>query len=256
MFYPKYLGFDSGIIHTIFLVESARRASIFTPLQLPLPFVLIGRITGLGIVNPIYLFVNYVFSPVEAFKATDMRLTSTKYTKGILPMMVLWHYLPVLLMYSWPTFLGQASWHLFWKINPLLISVSLLLISRCFADTTMQDRVHNPLCDLPTIYSTLGLTTALSAAARVRNFAQGSILPSNMWALATASRHDDICIFTDAVINEALLSLSVFMWLGYLLWDLKHSGMIQAGYLKIILFGCCHSQSWSGSCGGLCMDMA
>jgi hypothetical protein len=189
----------------------------------------------LGIVNPIYLFVNYVFSPVEAFKATDMRLTSTKYTKGILPMMVLWHYLPVLLMYSWPTFLGQASWHLFWKINPLLISVSLLLISRCFADTTMQDRVHNPLCDLPTIYSTLGLTTALSAAARVRNFAQGSILPSNMWALATASRHDDICIFTDAVINEALLSLSVFMWLGYLLWDLKHSGMIQAGYLKIIL---------------------
>ncbi|GFF54621.1 hypothetical protein IFM58399_09869 [Aspergillus lentulus] len=34
MSYPKYLIFDSGIIHTIFLVESARRASIFTLLQL------------------------------------------------------------------------------------------------------------------------------------------------------------------------------------------------------------------------------
>jgi hypothetical protein len=192
----------------------------------------------LGIVNPIYLFVNYIFSPVEAFKATDMRLTSTKYTKGIFPVMVLWHYLPVLLMYSWPTFLGQDFWHLFWKINPLLISVSLLLISQCFGDTTMQDRVQNPLCELPTIYFTLGLTTALSAAARVRNFGEESIFPSNMLALATASRQDDICIFTGSVINEALLSLSIFMWLGYSFWDLKHSGMIQAGCLKIILCLC------------------
>lgn len=59
-----------------------------------------------------------------------------------------------------------------------------------------------------------------------------------MLALATASREDDICIFTDSVINEALVSLSVFTWLGYLLWDLKYSGMIQAGYLKIILCLC------------------
>jgi hypothetical protein len=39
--------------------------------------------------------------------------------------------------------------------------------------------------------------------------------------------------------DELFLFGNTFIWLGYLFWDMKHAGMLQASWFRIVLYATC-----------------
>ncbi|KAL1863951.1 hypothetical protein VTK73DRAFT_6308 [Phialemonium thermophilum] len=75
---------DSGLVYTIMLVESSRRANRPTPMYLPNIFASLAT-HGIGVFFPIYYLVHYTWSPVSVFAAADMRLVDRCFTLALLP---------------------------------------------------------------------------------------------------------------------------------------------------------------------------
>jgi hypothetical protein len=50
---------------------------------------------GVGVVMAVYCFIHYIQSPVENFRARDLRLTDMSYTVSVLPAMIVAHYIPL-----------------------------------------------------------------------------------------------------------------------------------------------------------------
>jgi hypothetical protein len=161
------------------------------------------------------------------------------YTLGILPAMILAYYIPCYAMMFWPTLLGRQSWLFVWQMFPIWIAITVFVLSYAFPDTVMHDRINAPKCDLPAIRITVGALIGLSACAWI-------------WALFTApcsivavffprtlpATTSDLTAFTREFLklDETFMFAATFIWLGYLFWDMKHAGMLQASWLKIVVY--------------------
>ncbi|KAJ4287846.1 hypothetical protein N0V88_007556 [Collariella sp. IMI 366227] len=71
---------DCTILLTIWILESARRANMLTPLQWPALFAIFGQLFGLGIIVPCYCLLHYTLSPISKFASLDSRLTDIRIT--------------------------------------------------------------------------------------------------------------------------------------------------------------------------------
>ncbi|KAF4416113.1 FAD/NAD(P)-binding domain-containing protein [Fusarium austroafricanum] len=230
---------DYGIIIAIWAIESNRRSNALTLAQLPSLFTLLGQVRGIGVLSPLYYILHYVSSPIENFKATDMRLTRMNYTVCILPAMILGYYIPVYAMVFWPTLLGRQSWLFVWQMFPIWIAITTLILSNFFSDTMMHDRINAPKRDLPVIRFTIGSLIGLSACVWI-------------WTWSTAL-HGGTAIFLPSIspgatsdltafireflkIDEIFLFTATFIWMGCLFWDMKHAGMLRASWFKIVIY--------------------
>ncbi|KAK3349693.1 FAD binding domain protein [Lasiosphaeria hispida] len=255
-FSPAVYGFDSvsphaflfladfGVVLAIWLIESARRANAFTPAQLPFFFALASQFIGVGVISPLYYLLHYIASPIENFKASDMRLTRISYTKSILPAVLLVHYLPIYSAFYCASFPARIAWISLWQLFPVWLSLlASPLLSRLFADTTPHDRIHNAERDLPTIRATVGLLALHSAAAWVLTFlTTAGLSASAMLALmmppATLyqGQADLVTLSGEFLrLDSAFLFGNTFLWLAYLFWDIKHAGMLRLSWVWIML---------------------
>ena len=55
---------------------------------------------GIGVLMALWCMVHYIQTPIENFRARDMRLTDISYTASVLPVMLLTHYLPNYVSFS------------------------------------------------------------------------------------------------------------------------------------------------------------
>ncbi|KAK0618981.1 hypothetical protein B0T14DRAFT_518347 [Immersiella caudata] len=233
---------DYGLILAIWLIESARRANTFTPAQLPLLFTLSSQFIGVGVISPLYYLLHYTLSPIEKFKAADMRLTRIAYTKSILPAVILTYQMPLYLSFFTPRFEDRVAWNFFWQLYPLWLSpVASHLFFRLFDDTTKHDRIHNVTRDLKTIRTTIGLLSAQSALFWVytivkSNFSFSTLAAEILPPLHSPQTAPDLVTFAGEFLrfDQAFLFGSTLLWLGYLFWDTKHAGMLSMGWGKIL----------------------
>ncbi|KAJ9417961.1 hypothetical protein QL093DRAFT_2565917 [Fusarium oxysporum] len=205
---------DYGVIISIWAIESNRRNNALTPAQLPSLFTLLGQVRGIGVLSPLYYILHYVSSPIENFKATDMRLTRMNHTLCILPVMIVTYYIPFYAMMFWPTPLGRQSW--------------------------LFDQ--RPKRDLPVIRFTIGTLVGLSACVWIwawstAPYGGAAIFFPSILPLATS----DLTAFMREFLkfDEAFLFIATFIWLGCLFWDMKHAGMLQTNWLKISTYAAC-----------------
>ncbi|KAH7207801.1 uncharacterized protein BKA55DRAFT_586548 [Fusarium redolens] len=233
---------DYGVIIAIWAIESNRRNNALTPAQIPSLFTLLGQVRGIGILSPLYYILHYVSSPIENFKATDMRLTRMNHTLGILPVMILTYYIPFYAMMFWPTPLGRQSWLFVWKMFPIWIAITTFILSNAFSDTMMHDRINAPKRDLPVIRFTIGTLVGLSACVWIwawstAPYGGAAIFFPSILPLATS----DLTAFMREFLkfDEAFLFTATFIWLGCLFWDMKHAGMLQTNWLKISTYATC-----------------
>ncbi|KAH6989817.1 hypothetical protein BKA56DRAFT_653104 [Ilyonectria sp. MPI-CAGE-AT-0026] len=230
---------DLGIIITIWSIESVRRANALTLAQLPFLFTLLGQFFGIGVLSPLYYFAHYISSPIENFKATDMRLTRMNYTRAIQPAMILAYYIPTYAMLFWPSLPLRQSWLFIWQMFPIWTAVATFIFSCAFPNTMMQDRITAPKRDLPLIRYTVGTLIVPSVCFWLRAwftapFGTGAgflphTLPSNTSDLTAFAR--EFLKFDAGFVFSA-----TFMWLGYLFWDMKHAGMVQSSWLEIAIY--------------------
>ncbi|CAI7659374.1 unnamed protein product [Penicillium glandicola] len=231
---------DVGIVMSIWLFESIRRANSLTMAQIPTLFTFYGQLVGLGRVSTLYYILHYINSPIEVFKGADMRLMHLNYAISILPAMIFSYYIPLLATFFWPTVSGRKSWLFVWQMHPIWTSITLSLFSRIFPSTIKEDRVHAPRRDLPVIKFSIKFLvsgavgfwlwarwTSMSSVAHVMI---PTVVPSTQASFAA-------CVCSILKWDTLSTFASTFLWLGYLIWDLKCAGMMQAAWVRVAIYG-------------------
>ncbi|KAK5654520.1 hypothetical protein OQA88_7149 [Cercophora sp. LCS_1] len=85
---------NGAMILATWLIEGSRCSNYLTPACLPLVFITLGHFFGMATIAPVYYTLHYVFSPIDVFKASDMRLTNAAYTRCILPSLMVAYFAP------------------------------------------------------------------------------------------------------------------------------------------------------------------
>lgn len=210
-------------------------------LDSPTLFMLLGQLRGIGVISPIYYFLYYIFTPVENFKSSDMRLGRMNYAMVLLPTLVLTYYIPLSAMLYWPTLSGRESWLFLWQMFPVWIFLTTRLFSSLLKDTTITDRFEAPNRDMPVIRYTIGSLVTVSSAMWVftciRAISQLSLY-SVFVPYALPSQTGNLATFTREFLkfDEIFLFGNTFLWLGMLFWDLKYAGMLRVGWMKLVVY--------------------
>ncbi|KAF2418752.1 FAD/NAD(P)-binding domain-containing protein [Tothia fuscella] len=232
---------DLGVIVAIWAFESVRRANILTFARLPVLFMLLGQLRGIGVLSPLYYFLYYTCTPIEKFKSSDMRLGRRNFAVVLLPVLLLMFYGPGFAMFNWPTLAGREAWLFFWQMFPVWISLSTFVLSYVVPDTTVSDRFTVPDRDLPAIRYTICILSALSAAVWIWTCLTKA--PQlNVFALLLPERlpnqSTDFVSFAREFLRVDALSLygNTFLWLAYLFWDLKYAGMVETSWIRLGLY--------------------
>jgi hypothetical protein len=195
---------------------------------------------GIGVLMALYCFMHYIQSPIENFRARDMRLTSMGYTTSVLPVLILAHYIPNFASFS--THLDpqtRHAWNWIWQPFPIYVSILQYLLKKTvMPDTVVQDRLGNNERDLPTINFTIGSLCALSAAT------WWYTLYSAPYSLATlfipnlaAGQTGDAYVRMFLQFDEIFAVGACFLWLLYLYSDMKKAGMMVDSWTGITLKG-------------------
>ncbi|THY17079.1 FAD/NAD(P)-binding domain-containing protein [Aureobasidium pullulans] len=226
-----------GVILAIWSIEAVRRCNALMPVQLPSLFAFFAQSRGVGIVAPLYYFLHWVMTPIDSFKATDMRLTRLNYTRAILPSLFMVYYLPLLQCYFLPDMLQSQTWLQIWRYFPIWHSIAQWAISKFWNDTIDEDKISAPKRDVFTIRYTIAvpalmstilwLCTVLSTPVSLHHL----FIPQHL-----AQNSPDVQSFThDAVQWNLLLFIaSTYLWLFYFAWDAKSAGMLKKTWFELI----------------------
>ncbi|KAL9123289.1 MAG: hypothetical protein Q9187_000161 [Circinaria calcarea] len=227
---------DWSLVYTIILIESARRANVFTPLRYPFLFG-IASMHGIGIVTPFWCFLHYILSPISNFSASDMRLTDLRYTLSVLPVMVLGNYIPYLVAFLYPDFnirhYGMWVWHLY----PVWVSLGQWILGCTVMPNTMQNnRIHGVTRDIWPIRITVGSLAALSATVWIHlvftaPFSLETIFVPYEQGLDTFIGGARALLQWDQV----FFVLSSITWVLYMFADLKIAGMMQQRWITLLV---------------------
>ena len=120
---------------------------------------------GIGVLMALYCFAHYIQSPIENFRARDLRLTDMSHTASVLPVLILTHYVPTYGAYL--SFIDPETrhkWEWIWQPFPIFASILQIVLKKTvMPDTVKADRIHNVNRDLPTIHFTILSLCAISA---------------------------------------------------------------------------------------------
>ncbi|KAF2144829.1 uncharacterized protein K452DRAFT_306590 [Aplosporella prunicola CBS 121167] len=229
---PTFLA-DFGLVYAILLIESSRRANALSLARLPILFGM-ASLCKVGAVMPIYFFIHYVFTPIEAFSMLDKRLTDMRYTASVLPVMILIYYIPSLLARYAPdpTLRHIGEW--IYNSFPLWIGLGQFLLAHTplVPNTVQHDRINNVTRDVPTIRWTISLMAAVSGLVWLgtvlrTSFSLGhTIIP--YLGEVEALKYNYICFTASSLI-----------WIVLLFWDLKAAGMVRQSWLTVVGLLCC-----------------
>jgi hypothetical protein len=195
---------------------------------------------GVGVLMAVYSFIHYIQSPVENFRARDLRLTDMSYTASVLPVMILGHYIPLYCSFL-PDIDPQTRhmWNWIWQPFPVYVSILQFVLKRTvMSDTVREDRINNPSRDLPTIRYTIGTLCAISAATwwytlYAAPFSWATLFIPNIALNQTGDEYIRMFLQFDQIFAIG----ACFLWLMYLYGDMKTAGMMEDSWVSIVLKG-------------------
>lgn len=188
----------------------------------------------------LYCFVHYIQSPIENFRAKDLRLTDMSYTASVLPIIILVHYIPNHASFS--TFLDpetrhKANW--IWQPFPVYISILQFVLKKTVMPATVQrDRTENVTHDILTIYYTVGTLCAISAGVWWYTLYSAPVSLVTLFIPSLAmGQTGDGAIRMFLQFDEIFSLGACFLWLLYLYADMKSAHMMNASWIGILFKG-------------------
>jgi hypothetical protein len=160
----------------------------------------------------LYFFLHYIQSPIAQYRASDLRLVQVNYARTALPSILLGFLIPVIALYSSSSPSPQQL-----ISQPLPVCAVVYFIHRTLSslvtDTTMNDRIHNPITDLPSLRLACQVIGVIAA----------------LYALYTRLMNPaSVCV---AIYLPILLPS--YIWLALLFKDLKTAGMLDVSVFKL-----------------------
>lgn len=177
-------------------------------------------------------------TPIDSFKATDMRLTRLNYTRAILPSLLMVYYLPLLQSYFLLNKLQSQTWLQIWRYFPIWHSLAQWAISKFWKDTIDEDKISAPKRDVFTIRYTIAVPALMSTVVWLYTVLY---TPVSLYHLfipqQLAQTVTDVQSFSAHVVqwNLLLFITSTYLWLFYFAWDAKSAGMLEKTWFELIL---------------------
>ncbi|KAF2152366.1 FAD/NAD(P)-binding domain-containing protein [Myriangium duriaei CBS 260.36] len=230
---------DVGIIYSIMLIESARRASALTVFKLPMLFGIFSQLAGGGMILPLYFYLAWWTCQIDHFKALDMRLTSMKYTSTVVVSMMVCYYLPLRMQFFASSFETRHLWNWVWQIFPITVAIMQRFLAATVAkDTITSDRLNRPLADLTTIQVQLAIPVLLSAVTWITTYFTAPFSMKEIFTprtVALSSTDFNLGIRTLLQWDWVLIFGSAYIWLAYSFWDLKAAGMSHYSWIALLM---------------------
>jgi hypothetical protein len=192
---------------------------------------------GLGVLMALWCLVHYIQTPIENFRARDMRLTDLSYTATVLPVILLTHYLPNFVALS--SWIGPATRHAAeWIWQPFAVWTTILqfaLKKTVMPNTVEEDKLKSPTRDLPVIKYTIYSLCAISTMTWWYTLYTAPFSPQTLFVpnLAIVKTGDEFAR-TFLQFDEIFSMGACFLWLLYLYGDMKRTGMLNASWVSIV----------------------
>jgi hypothetical protein len=174
---------------------------------------------------------------MESFRGLDLRLTNLRFTRAVLPAMVLGYYVPLLLKSFGPEEYNHVATKT-WQFFPVSVAVTQYLLARLvFPDTIEHDRIHAVKRDIPTIRMTMRVVIAISTILWWYTVSCLPVSTADIFSSTSISNYLTSTEFPSGILrNDQALSFGgALLWLAYLFSDLKAAGMVEQNWLSLVL---------------------
>jgi hypothetical protein len=233
----------------IYILEAHRRANeLKFTFTLPLLYGVAFQLLGIGVVGPLWFFVHYVQSPMVDYAAKDWRLVNVAAAKTAGVAVFLAFTIPTLAMYYLPNSNHRLTVNAIWQAFPVLsIILHYVLRSTIVKDTTRHDRIYHVEADMP--YTRIAVWSFASLSALVFNaahYTSGTSLSTIFfpdWTLvrsAISSADGNLDLISGMrlflQVDEIVCFGAAFLWLAYLVGDLKEAEMTSVSWTKAAFF--------------------
>ncbi|CRK32828.1 hypothetical protein BN1708_005929 [Verticillium longisporum] len=229
---------DFGIICAVVLFESSRRANVLTISSLPIAFFYCLQSFKIVHVMGVYCFAHYVQSPIENFRAKDMRLTNRAYSGTVLVTLLVAYYVPLVTAIM-PVFsiTTRLTWGYIFQYFPFSISILQNGLKHLFLEDVMdEDKIWAPNGDLSLIGLTIFTFALFAFAARL--LALIDTLTSQV-----LSQSSDMVLMTELggwaqpirLFEIHAIFAVLLVWLLYLFSDLKRAEIVRWSWPTLLV---------------------
>ncbi|KAF3354517.1 ATP-dependent DNA helicase PIF1 [Verticillium dahliae VDG1] len=229
---------DFGIICAVVLFESSRRANVLTISSLPIAFFYCLQSFKIVHVMGVYCFAHYVQSPIENFRAKDMRLTNRAYSGTVLVTLLVAYYVPLVTAIM-PVFsiTTRLTWGYIFQYFPFSISILQNGLKHLFLEDVMdEDKIWAPNGDLFLIGLTIFTFALFAFAARL--LALIGTLTSQV-----LSQSSDMVLMTELggwaqpirLFEIHAIFAVLLVWLLYLFSDLKRAEIVRWSWPTLLV---------------------
>ena len=192
---------------------------------------------GGAVIEPIYFFLLYVFSPVEVFKGSENRLINVSYAKTFLPVMALVYYLPHVGSHIATDLMTRQKLAWIYQTYNVWVPLTQWLLARFFLrNTFQQDKLYNVKRDMKYIRVTIGTLCLVCSASWLYTF---YYTPYSFSEIRFPSRAVDGTLGESMrrllQWDEWIMLLNSQLWILYSFLDLKNAEMISQSWLELAL---------------------
>ncbi|KAI1211969.1 uncharacterized protein F4807DRAFT_383483 [Annulohypoxylon truncatum] len=220
---------DLGPVYALWILESCRAGSFYTPAYLPTLFSLTGQLTGLGSLAPIFYFLCFAFGPTASdlarMPARD-RTIRREHVGLLLPLVLVFHTYQVFGIFFSPELSTRHFWTWAWQLAPFWIGVGNVLLAA----------MSKPL--LPKSSSLTSAKFLLLVLGLISAGVWGYMLLYSPYPLSTVflpmleSQTEFVAHCRKALQADHLAVFgSSFLWLIYSFYDLHLAGLLGKGWL-------------------------
>ncbi|OCT53945.1 hypothetical protein CLCR_10382 [Cladophialophora carrionii] len=238
---------DLSPLWLIYILEAHRRANEFKiTFTLPLLYGVAFKLRGIGIVGPIWFFAHYVQSPIADYAAKDWRLVNVAAAKTAGVAVFLAFTMPTLAMYYLPNPTHRLVVNAIWQAFPVLsILLHYVLRKTIVKDTTRHDRIYHVEADMPyiriAVWSFASISALVFNAARYTSSTSLTTIyfPDRILLKSAISSGDGTLDLISGMrlflqVDEIVCFGAAFLWLAYLIGDLKEAEMTSVSWAKVV----------------------
>ncbi|KAI0012967.1 hypothetical protein F4779DRAFT_510067 [Xylariaceae sp. FL0662B] len=219
---------DVGPIYAIWISESYRSASAWTPIYLPTVFTVAGQFFGIGPVSGVFYFLYITFGPTSSDLArfAPGRTVWHRGSVHLILIMLLFHTSEVFAMFLAPEFATRHYWTWAWQLTPLWIGVINVIFDQALSFLRLK---KSPSISLAPLLVTLGLISG-SVWLYTLLF---SPYPLSTLFIPEAEEQFEFITHTRKVFQADELGVvaNSLLWLAYSVFDLYAAGLLGSEWL-------------------------
>ncbi|RYP79581.1 hypothetical protein DL769_002891 [Monosporascus sp. CRB-8-3] len=219
---------DVGPIYAIWILESYRSASAWTPMYLPTIFTVAGQFLGIGPVSGVFYFLYITFGPTSSdlARSTQRQTVWHKCRIHFILIVLLLHTSEIFAMFLAPDFSTRHYWTWAWQLTPLWIGAANFLFDQALSFLRLKKSLFTSpaplLIALGVVSGSVWLYTVLYAP-----------YPLPTLFLPEAEEQFEFVTHTRRALQADELGVvtSSLLWLAYSFFDLYVAGLLESEWL-------------------------